>query len=1396
VSALDGSAVHFGQSPSGRRSTPGFGTIGIVAGVVVVLLLVGTLVWVAARGNVAHARHPNVFGGSVVLDDSRALSVVDLANAAVTVRLEDVYAQVSAPSYSDIQAVPVTEGTILVNRASGTFNLLGKDDYLVDATGAGIGLGPRKGSTSAAGYADGADAYIIRYGPRSTVSLVDEATVAAGAKTQASAKTAATVTPRGFAALGGPVTDRPGTATVAAGDLWSLVGRGRDCQIVQSQPVSHGHQGLQDHTVGRAGTSCAHSVVESATGVIGVATPGQVRLFGPAATAATRPATKAGSPKETDATSGPAGQGGVLVSVPGTAGATQLLPVVSPTGGLWYLARSKTGWSVFGVSATGHVTPPHAIASLGPGAEPVPPVESAGKLYTLDRTATGQPPLLTISPATGDVQPVPGARTYPAKSKNEKAPFTDAEVLANGPRVIFNNPGSLLAVVVFTDGSHAPVTVDKSTAVDVSAVGPGDIDAKQKPQANSGAKHPTTPTTTPPRRPAQVAQPVNQRVTCANTTQTPYAPQITSITPSSGSALVAWSYQLLDEQDCEPDSWSVQVTALGGAHQPDNPVQVIDGQNQLQFAGLRPATTYKAVVTAYINAQKTPSTPVTFTTNARGPDAPTKVTTTADGNGNWVVSWTPCTSSTCYVPADRWTIIGASCGTTYVGQPPTVTTNGSTDSVTIPAGTQIGASLSFSVQGSTAAGLMGAPTFDGSCTQAWQAPNPSAITLNATGTAAGTTVTATLSVAATGAPNLAFGSSSTEFTYSVGGQTVGPTTQTSVTVTGLPGGTTFTPMVVVAPADHPTASVTINGQSFSQTVAWPPNLALRVTAGVEANANTGDVTASVVNLPLGTLTANGALTCGSVQLSLSGALTNGQLSINNLDLDTMGGQCTASLALTDTDTPNPYGAPSPTLSTTFTLGSQPAYGFTATVDPTCLTFCPPSAAIADINFQGGGQPTAGIDWTITTSGACPDVGQVSTSAPSFPYAVNLSSCADPQGATFAVSWEYLGSTQGTAAIPLSGAFGTTTTTAPPTTAPPTTTPPTTVPPTTAPPTTAPTAPAVTGVSPATGPSAGGTPVTITGTGFSADSIVNFGAAAASSVTVSSATSITAVSPGGSGTVDVAVTNSGGTSAASTADHFTYLAPTVTHIAPATGPALGATPVDLTGTGFAAGSTVDFGTTPAITVIVNSATSITAISPPGTGTVDVTVTSAGATSATSAADQFTYGSLPAVPTVSGLSPIKGTTGTLVTIIGTGFTADATVDFGSTTATGVTVVTATSVTAVAPAGTGTVDVTVTNSGGTSAASSADQFTYTAAQATVSRPLDTGTDTGPGATAATLALASSTPAGAPSLRYLLASGATFVAAGLLLSPTLLRRRSRRGARARQSRTTARRPTQGTKE
>ncbi|MCL6104086.1 MAG: S53 family peptidase, partial [Actinobacteria bacterium] len=174
------------------------------------------------------------------------------------------------------------------------------------------------------------------------------------------------------------------------------------------------------------------------------------------------------------------------------------------------------------------------------------------------------------------------------------------------------------------------------------------------------------------------------------------------------------------------------------------------------------------------------------------------------------------------------------------------------------------------------------------------------------------------------------------------------------------------------------------------------------------------------------------------------------------------------------------------------------------------------------------------------------------------------------------------------------------------------------------------------------------------------------------------------------------------------------APTLTSISPTSGPKAGGTTVTLTGTGFSTttgSTTVDFGPGNAATsVTCPSATSCSAVSPSGTGTVSVTVTTLGGTSA---GVNYTYTTTSSnAPTLTGISPISGPASgaTTVTLTGTNFsttTSGTTVSFGSNAATSVTCSSTTSCSATSPSGTGTVSVTVTTSGGTSNALS---YTYT--------------------------------------------------------------------------------------
>ena len=244
------------------------------------------------------------------------------------------------------------------------------------------------------------------------------------------------------------------------------------------------------------------------------------------------------------------------------------------------------------------------------------------------------------------------------------------------------------------------------------------------------------------------------------------------------------------------------------------------------------------------------------------------------------------------------------------------------------------------------------------------------------------------------------------------------------------------------------------------------------------------------------------------------------------------------------------------------------------------------------------------------------------------------------------------------------------------------------------------APTITSLTPATGPSVGGTIVTITGTAFVASAAVRIGGVAATSVTIVSATQITATTPAGTpGAATVTVQNTDG-QAAHLGGGFTYQypAPTTTLVAPASGTSAGGTAVTITGTGFRAGATVNIGgLANATSVVIVSATSITAVTPAGlVGANAVTVTNTDAQSATLVGG-FTY-TAAAAPTVTSLAPSSGTVagGTAITITGTGFVTGATVALDGTAATSVTVVNATTITAMTPvhAASGAVAILVTN------------------------------------------------------------------------------------------------------
>ncbi|MEU0398151.1 IPT/TIG domain-containing protein [Streptomyces sp. NPDC006208] len=155
-----------------------------------------------------------------------------------------------------------------------------------------------------------------------------------------------------------------------------------------------------------------------------------------------------------------------------------------------------------------------------------------------------------------------------------------------------------------------------------------------------------------------------------------------------------------------------------------------------------------------------------------------------------------------------------------------------------------------------------------------------------------------------------------------------------------------------------------------------------------------------------------------------------------------------------------------------------------------------------------------------------------------------------------------------------------------------------------------------------------------------------------------------------------------------------MAPVVSSVNPSTGPTAGGTAVTINGSGFTGVTAVKFGSFSASFTVI-STSQITATSPPGAGTVNVTVVAA---SGTSNGIAYTY---VAPPVISSLSPGRGPTsgGNTVTLTGSNLSAATAVRFDTSPAV-ITGNSPTQVAATAPAAPAApAEVTVTTAGGVS-------------------------------------------------------------------------------------------------
>ncbi len=439
-----------------------------------------------------------------------------------------------------------------------------------------------------------------------------------------------------------------------------------------------------------------------------------------------------------------------------------------------------------------------------------------------------------------------------------------------------------------------------------------------------------------------------------------------------------------------------------------------------------------------------------------------------------------------------------------------------------------------------------------------------AATLTTTVTVASTTLTAN-TAAAPFTPVTAAGGFGT-LSYGLSGATL-PAGLTFSSTTGLISGTPTTQLTVTTFTVTVTDQTTPTPQISSKTFSLAVNAAtLTTTVAVASTTLTPNTTAT----PFTPVTASGgfgvlsyALSGGMLPSGLTFSATTGQISGTPTTL-----LASTSFTVTVTDQTTPTAQ---TSSKSFNLAVSAAPLTTAVaVASITLTAGTPATPFTPVTALGGfgtlsyalsgGTLPTGLTF-LTTSGQIAGTPTALLAATTFTVTVTDQTTPTPQTSA--------------------KTFSLTVIAAPPT---------------------------LTGFSPTSGSSAGGTTVTLTGTHLDGASTVTFGGVAATGITTIDATRITAITPPHTaGAVDVVVTAAGGSATA--AAQFNYLSgPSVTSISPASGPTIGGSSVIIAGSNLGGATAVTFGGTAAASITVTNANSITATTPAhAAGVVDVTVT---------------------------------------------------------------------------------------------------------------------------------------------------------------------------------------------
>lgn len=868
-----------------------------VALVAALVLVAGAIAIASFAVKPSTARAFNLFYGSVFINDNTAPVAVDLATGKPSVRLTNAYTQVSARVSGDLDVIPLSGSTLLLDSATGEFNMLDQSGFVLKHSGGGVSLPHTVGTTSATGIPAGDSAYIVRSSASGTsVYLVGQSTVsvaAAGGKAQARASISMPTPMQNVATTAVAANSSGGAASSSA--LWLLVGAG-DRHTIRELRVPPGSN------AGATLISHDHGTV---SGVAAIA----ASTRNPDGSGGESVAVASGSGIDVFDGSHRVGH----LALPTMPGLDAILPASNQRAAFSFLYHGRSGWSL--VRAAIDATGAAQVSALAPitGTDLAIPAQSQGALYTMDRD-TGQ--LWRIS-AAGRAGPVPGAGVYP-RVPGETTAFSQADVLARGPRVIFNSRANLEALTVFSDGSHRPVVIDKRTAVDLNSNGSALANLDTAPP---GANPAPGPSTTPRPNPSEA---VTDKIDCKNTTQVPHIPQVALVDKGSRSVQLQWTYPLLDRQDCAPSTYTVAVQVAAGEAPPPPAAVKVQGVDGVNLTGLFPDTQYRIVVNAYINGKHTPSAPLLVRTQPEGPAAPTGLRVATTDQGSWALTWNSCggIAQGC-VPVTSWTIVPQLCDSSgglisaprngrLIGDPTTHTFH-----YTYAGGPGLlGASLRFTVEGVGDGGTVGDPSTSHGCLRSWAHPVPADIHVVASTpprTVQGGTSSTTVTVGFTGSKQVALGGAGGHLTYRLlSGSTLirqlGPTTATTASLPGLHPGTSYQVQVVVTPPGHPADAVALDPVEVQAAVSrWP---ALSATASFvpdPAPSSTGTLTVGINGVTSSDARGetfdltNSQLVCGNTAMPLTAANWDPvkPLTFRHLDRSAYNGSCVAQLQLVE-----------------------------------------------------------------------------------------------------------------------------------------------------------------------------------------------------------------------------------------------------------------------------------------------------------------------------------------------------------------------------------------------------------------------------------------------------------------------------------------------------------------